>query len=117
MNINPMQSFTSTLYYSQEKEIQKENKVEEIPVADKKQRDISKEEAAMLLYQYKSTQSMKDQIDTLFDDDTEDSENNEISFEDYRDVRKFVNRSNFLDVYENDKGKKENNSSDFVIYI
>ncbi len=117
MNIHPIQSFTNTFNRYQNKDIEtieQKDSVEKIEVIEQKERNISKEEAAMLLYQYKSTQTMKDEIDTLFDKEEDDED---IDIDDYRELKKSVNRSNFLDAYGNEKEKNYNNSPSFVLYI
>lgn len=75
-----------------------EEKIEE-PKEVFKEREISKEEAVLLMYQYKSTQTMKEQIDTYFDS-IDEQENEELELKDIRDMNKLLNRAELLKYYD-----------------
>lgn len=66
-----------------------------------KERQLTKDEARMLLVQYQATQVMKNQIDTYFD--VEEDENDELNFSDVRDINKMFNRNELLKNYDEDR--------------
>ena len=68
-----------------------------------KEREISKEEARMLLAQYQATQIMKNQIDTYFDVEEEDGD--ELNFSDIREVNKMLNRAEMLKHYDEERAR------------
>lgn len=76
----------------------KEEKIEIKVEPVEKERNISKEEATMLLYQYQATQVMKNQIETYFDTNTEESE--KLDLQDFRDLNKVLNRAELLKYYQ-----------------
>lgn len=88
-------------------------KVEE-PTKIEKERQISKEEAAVLMAQYQATQIFKNQIDTYFDDHEEESE--ELTFKDVREVNKLLNRAEMLRYYDEDKARIEEKESSFHLW-
>lgn len=88
-------------------------KVEE-PTKIEKERQISKEEAAVLMAQYQATQIFKNQIDTYFDDHEEESE--ELTFKDVREVNKLLNRAEMLRYYDEDKVRIEEKESSFHLW-
>lgn len=88
-------------------------KVEE-PTKIEKERQVSKEEAAVLMAQYQATQIFKNQIDTYFDDHEEESE--ELTFKDVREVNKLLNRAEMLRYYDEDKVRIEEKESSFHLW-
>ena len=68
MTINPINtnSYNYNSFSRDKETIEMKEKIEE-PKEIHKEREISKEEAVLLMYQYKSTQTMKDQIDIYLD--------------------------------------------------
>lgn len=88
-------------------------KVEE-PTKIEKERQVSKEEAAVLMAQYQATQIFKNQIDTYFDDHEEESE--ELTFKDVREVNKLLNRAEMLRYYDEDKARIEEKESSFHLW-
>jgi len=87
---------------------------EEESVDTQKQRDISKEEAKMLLAQYQATQIMKNQMDTYFD--VEEDEDDELNFSDIRDVNKMLNQAELLKYYDEERARIQLKDSQLELY-
>ncbi|QKJ21955.1 hypothetical protein [Poseidonibacter lekithochrous] len=100
MTINPinMNSYNFNNYVQKTKSENMEEKIEE-PKEIFKEREISKEEAILLMYQYKSTQTMKEQIDIYYESQNE-TQIEEIELQEIRDMNKLLNRAELLKHYD-----------------
>lgn len=129
MNVNPS-NFYENFYFNYSSSLNKDNifsnlrqtslqeeqqtlktqVVEETPKVEEP-RNISKEEATALLYQYQATQIMKENIDTYFDENTEEEE--ELDLQDFRDMNKALNRAELIRYYENEERLRIQEDDDF----
>lgn len=100
MTINPINinAYNFNNNVQKIKSEKREEKIEE-PKEIFKEREISQEEAILLMYQYKSTQTMKDQIDTYYESQNE-TQIEEIELQEIRDMNKLLNRTELLKHYD-----------------
>ena len=100
MTINPinMNSYNYNNFSGNKETLKMKEQIEE-PKEVFKEREISKEEAILLMYQYKSTQTMKEQIDIYYESQNE-TQIEEIELQEIRDMNKLLNRAELLKHYD-----------------
>lgn len=71
----------------------------------KEKKEERNEELIALYYNHQATQIMKDRVNTIFDSQESDKEEESLDYEDIRDLKKLDNRADLLKYYEENNAR------------